>query len=152
VYLAYGAAKIIDYPAYGLQFRPDKAVSQAAITAMLKQGLSYDKQSSDCMVFTAQQLMRLVKLADDLYSLLLAAADTGDVSSPDEAAIVGDLVAANLGLPSLSAASTGPFRICGDTFERVAALGIVPTSLSQPVSIYVSYWSLHLLVNQAASA
>jgi C1A family cysteine protease len=47
VRIAYGAAGIIDrHPAYGLQFRPSRYVMLDNITAMLKQGLSYDKQGS----------------------------------------------------------------------------------------------------------
>uniref|UniRef100_A0A383WMC0 Peptidase C1A papain C-terminal domain-containing protein n=1 Tax=Tetradesmus obliquus TaxID=3088 RepID=A0A383WMC0_TETOB len=126
VRIAYGAAGIIDrHPAYGLQFRPDRSAVKDAVTVMLKQGLSYDKQDTNCLLFTAQQPMRLVKLVDDLYSLSLAAYEAGKAATwLNEAVILGDIVAANLGLPSLSAASKGPFKLCGQTYEMVA--GLVP--------------------------
>lgn len=126
VRIAYGAAGIIDrHPAYGLQFRPDRSAVKDAVTVMLKQGLSYDKQDTNCLLFTAQQPMRLVKLVDDLYSLSLAAYEAGKAATwLNEAVILGDIVAANLGLPSLSADSKGPFKLCGQTYEMVA--GLVP--------------------------
>jgi hypothetical protein len=34
---------------------------------MLKQGLSYDKQDLNCLLFTPRQPMRLLKLMDDLF-------------------------------------------------------------------------------------
>lgn len=99
---------------------------------MLKQGLSYDKQDTNCLLFTAQQPMRLVKLVDDLYSLSLAAYEAGKAATwLNEAVILGDIVAANLGLPSLSAASKGPFKLCGQTYEMVAGLVPLPP---RPVS------------------
>jgi hypothetical protein len=77
--------------------------------------------------------MRLVKLIDDLFSLSLAAFEAGRAAEwLNEAVILGDIVAANLALPSLSAASTGPFKICGQTSERVAVLVPLPP---RPVSL-----------------
>lgn len=133
MHVAYGAAGIIDrYPAYGLQFQPSRSAMFDAITAMLKQGLSYDKQNTSCLLFTPQQPMRLVKLLDSLFSLSLAAYEAGKTAELfKEEVILGDLVAANLGLTSLSAASKGPFRICGQTYQTVAALVPLPP---KPVS------------------
>lgn len=145
--IAYGAAGIVDrYPAYGLEFQPaDRSVTISAVTAMLKQGLRYEEQDSSCVLFTPQQPMRLVKLIDDLYRLSLAAFEASSMTYVlDEAVILGDIVAYNLGLRSLSAASKGPFKICGRTYsELVTALVPLPPRLVSPSPLALAGVPLH---------
>ncbi|WIA36837.1 hypothetical protein OEZ86_008091 [Tetradesmus obliquus] len=127
VKLAYYAAGFLNrYPAYGLQFRPDSSVRKDAVTSKLKQGLSYGKQNSSCLLFKSQQPMRLVKLIDDLYSLAFEAWNAGNPTLLALEVILGGVVAANLGPASLSAASRGPFKLCGQTYDMVTAFVPLP--------------------------
>ncbi|WIA24077.1 hypothetical protein OEZ85_013685 [Tetradesmus obliquus] len=85
-----------------------------------------------CLEYTSDQPTRLIKLADDLTTLALSA-PTASSARLRKADVIVDLVASNLGfMPSLSAASTGPFKLCGKTAQLLSGLllGGPPPKLS----------------------
>ncbi|WIA24084.1 hypothetical protein OEZ85_013692 [Tetradesmus obliquus] len=92
---------------------------------------SSDNSSSDveaqgwrpeCLAYTSDQPIRMLKLADDLTTLALSAPAAGSARLR-KADVIVDLVASNLGfMPSLSAASTGPFRLCGRTAALLSSV------------------------------
>uniref|UniRef100_A0A383V702 Uncharacterized protein n=1 Tax=Tetradesmus obliquus TaxID=3088 RepID=A0A383V702_TETOB len=64
----------------------------------------------------------MLKLADDLATLALSA-PAASSARLRKADVIVDLVASNLGfMPSLSAASTGPFRLCGKTAQLLGSV------------------------------
>jgi hypothetical protein len=81
------------------------------IISKMKPNLAYDTARQGCVLYTPQTPERLVAVAD-----ALAAVDDTAQESIGQARIFADVVASNLGpkhLPNLSAASRGPFRLCG---------------------------------------
>jgi hypothetical protein len=117
VKIAYGAAYVMqpDYT-FALQFHNASTDSRVRMVRQrLKPALALDSTKPDCVLFTPKQAHRLVKLADDLTTLTLVA--PGSTMRLSKANILADIVASNVKyLPSLklfSAASRGPFRVCG---------------------------------------
>jgi hypothetical protein len=134
VKIAYGAAGIISpNPAYGLLFEPDLERHAENIAAAFRERIQIDSADPLCVLYTPSEPLRLIKLVNNLRILSLAVAIAAIAPPLDERTIIGDVVAANLGVPSmsLSAASTGPFRMCGETRNMLAALVPLPT---KPVS------------------
>lgn len=75
-----------------------------------------------CLEYTSDQPIRMLKLADDLATLALSA-PAASSARLRKADVIVDLVASNLGfMPSLSAASTGPFRLCGKTAQLLGSV------------------------------
>lgn len=113
VRVAYGSAYIMqdDYT-FALSFGPNTvAAIEADIVARLQQGLSSDATTPGCMLYKTLDNTRLISLLNDAITLsnLLGSA----LASSD---ILADVVSSNLGyMPVLSAASRGPFRVCGAT-------------------------------------
>jgi hypothetical protein len=102
---------------YAVRFTKSSITARTAqIKAQLKQAvLMNDKGAPGCVVYTPNQPLRLMKLADDLATLAITA------SQPTGRLRKADLVASNLGyLKSLAAASRGSFRLCGKMVQLVA--------------------------------
>jgi hypothetical protein len=96
----------------------------------LKPSLSYDTLKQGCVSYQPRTPERLIALVDMLAAIDEAAPQSVAVGS---ARILADVVASNLGLkhlPSLSAASTGPFRLCGQVVQLVR--GVLPPAASSP--------------------
>ncbi|WIA44571.1 hypothetical protein OEZ86_007296 [Tetradesmus obliquus] len=154
--VAYAAANIMQ-PDYTFALQYTKASLRARATAITHQlkpnlvthistssGNSPNDSSSEvqaqgwrpsCLEYTSDQPIRMLKLADDLATLALSvpAAISARLRKAD---VIVDLVASNLGfMPSLSAASTGPFRLCGKTAQLLSGLllgGQPPKSSPNP--------------------
>jgi hypothetical protein len=110
--MAYGAANIMqpDYT-FALQFnKPDLRTRAADIKQLLNQSLTYDPAKPECVIYTPKKPQRLLQLVDDLVIIAV----TNTTMRIGKADILGGVVASNLGyMRSLSAASTGPFWLCG---------------------------------------
>jgi hypothetical protein len=93
-------------------FALEVSESTSQVQQRIVQALSYPARPG-CLVYSSKQPERLIKLAHDL-SILAA-------SSPELAlSFLADLVASNLGrVRNLSAASRGPFRLCGTSLTQL---------------------------------
>ncbi|KAF6257657.1 hypothetical protein COO60DRAFT_1695321 [Scenedesmus sp. NREL 46B-D3] len=104
--IAYGAAYIMqpDYT-YGLKIPQNVGQVQHRIGL----GLAYSS-TPGCLEFRSAQPVRLIKLADDL-SAVAARSLRGQYDRPQ---LLADVITSNLGVVrDISAASRGPFRLCG---------------------------------------
>uniref|UniRef100_A0A383V630 Peptidase C1A papain C-terminal domain-containing protein n=1 Tax=Tetradesmus obliquus TaxID=3088 RepID=A0A383V630_TETOB len=122
--IAYGSAYIMqsDYT-FALQYAWTSITAQATqIKQRLVQGsLMRDAGTPGCVMYTAPQRIRLVKLTADLTTLAFTAALPA--LHMRKAEVLTELVASNLGhLRSLSAASRGPFKLCGRTVQLLSGV------------------------------
>jgi hypothetical protein len=129
--MAYAAANIMqpDYT-FALQYnRASMSARSSLISRKLKTNLSREPPSAEalgweperCLVYTSETPTRLLKLADDINTLALAA--PAAKLRLRKADIIVDLVASNLGfMKNLNAASKGPFRLCGKTAQLLSDL------------------------------
>jgi hypothetical protein len=109
--MAYGAANIMqpDYT-FALQFNKHDLRIRAAEIKQLLRSLAYDPARPECVLYTPKKPQWLLQPVDDLVVIAVTTTTMG-IGNAD---ILGDVVASDLGyLRSLSAASTGPFRLCG---------------------------------------
>lgn len=105
------------------QYTRATITSQAAVIKQrIKQGsLMRDVSTSGCVLYTAKQPLRLIKLTADLTTLAFTAAL--NALHMRKAEVVSELVTSNLGhLRSLSAASRGPFKLCGRTAQLLSSV------------------------------
>jgi hypothetical protein len=127
IHIAYGSAGLLSNDVYALRFGLDVLPRGLEVARMLQQGMTYDSNSDNCLLFTAQQPMRMIRLLDDLFTLALAAVENRKTTALlREEDIIGELVAANLGSSSLFAASTGPFRLCGKISKILESVLTLP--------------------------
>ncbi|WIA33138.1 hypothetical protein OEZ86_006289 [Tetradesmus obliquus] len=127
--VAYGVACIMqpDYT-FALQFGPASAAERsAAASNRLLPSIANDPAHRDCVIYKPQQPQRLAKLADELTTMAVtytqAQLGAGD--------ILASIVASNLHLKrNMSAASKGPFTICGAAARLIKAAQ--PSSPSPP--------------------
>uniref|UniRef100_A0A383W5T9 Peptidase C1A papain C-terminal domain-containing protein n=1 Tax=Tetradesmus obliquus TaxID=3088 RepID=A0A383W5T9_TETOB len=118
--VAYGVACIMqpDYT-FALQFGPASAAERsAAASNRLLPSIANDPAHRDCVIYKPQQPQRLAKLADELTTMAVtytqAQLGAGD--------ILASIVASNLHLKrNMSAASKGPFTICGAAARLIKA-------------------------------
>lgn len=127
--VAYGAANIMqpDYT-FALQFNKASMTARAAdILQLLKPSLAYDLDNPGCVMYSARRFQRLLQFVDDLVTISL----TSTTVRLSKADILADIVASNVGyLRSLSAASKGPFRLCGKTVQLLSTILPPPSSPS----------------------
>jgi hypothetical protein len=87
--------------------------------------LSADPSKPGCMLYRPRQAQRLLGFLDDLGTLVEASMNNFGRRQAAEltTSVLADVVASNLGFVSkLSAASKGPFRVCGETAELLQQL------------------------------
>lgn len=100
--------------------------SASARTSLIKQRLKQatlviDASTPGCVRYSPKYLLRLIKLADDLANL--AVSPSNPALRMRKADVLGEVVASNLGAQhKLSAATKGPFRLCGKTAQLVLSL------------------------------
>jgi hypothetical protein len=132
--MAYGAANIMqpDYT-FALEYNAASMAARAwQVVRRLQPGTTNISSSATAdewrfgyLAYTPKTPLRLAKLAVDLS--VLAATALSSAVRLRKADILTDLVASNLGyLPSLSAASTGPFRLSGKTAHMLSSV-LLPT-------------------------
>jgi hypothetical protein len=119
--IAYAAAYIMppEYT-YALQFGPTSAAAKASnAKQQLRQGtiVADTAGTADCVWYQAQTPLRLVVL----HELLSTLANAATTAIPDPAAILSDLLAANLGYVRDLAAANATFRVCGNAREILTA-------------------------------
>jgi hypothetical protein len=108
---------------FALQYQRASTTAQAAqVKQKLAQGsLTRVAGIEGCVLYTAQQRMRLIKLTADLATLAFTSAIPA--LHMRKAEVLTELVAANLGhLRNLSAASKGPFRLCGRAAQLLSSV------------------------------
>jgi hypothetical protein len=129
--IAYGAAYVMQpVNTFALQYKADMMARAAQIEQRFRTALKYDATKPGCLLYTAKQPQRLLKLADDSTTLADAAASALHVQGVSKADVLADVVASNLGYTgSLSAASKRPFRLCGKTVQLLSSL-LLPQSPS----------------------
>lgn len=89
------------------------ALQRSELVARLQQGLFKDAASAGCALYSTQVNSRLIKLLSDAVTLSILSPPATALAASD---ILADFVSSNLGyMPVLSAASKGPFRVCGAT-------------------------------------
>ncbi|WIA38518.1 hypothetical protein OEZ86_001839 [Tetradesmus obliquus] len=109
--VAYGAAYIMQ-PDYTFALEIKESTTQ--VQQRFTQALTYPAKPG-CVQYSPKQPERLLKLADDLTTLALAA--QVPVSLPQ---VLTDLVTGKLGrVRNISAATRGPFRLCGKYLGQV---------------------------------
>jgi hypothetical protein len=128
VNIAYGSAGLMQSnDVYALQYGLDVQARGLSVARLLQQGMTYDSKFDRCLLYTAQQPIRMIKLLDDLYTLSLAAFENRKITTfLREDDIIGELVAANLG-SSMSVISTGPFRLCGKVSTMLESVLTLPS-------------------------
>jgi hypothetical protein len=128
---------------FALQYKKANMNARSSIVSRkLKPNLSRSSSSievlgwkPECLSYTSNTPTRLLTLANDLNTLALTA--PAAKFRLRKADIIVDLVASNLGfMKSLSAPSTGPFRLCGKTAQLLSDLllngGTPPTPSPTP--------------------
>uniref|UniRef100_A0A383WEQ7 Peptidase C1A papain C-terminal domain-containing protein n=1 Tax=Tetradesmus obliquus TaxID=3088 RepID=A0A383WEQ7_TETOB len=128
--VAYGSAFTMqpDYT-FALQFNKASTTQRVAdIQQRLKLDLTYDPTATRYILYTPRRSQRLLQLVQDLVILSTTVIN----NRPRKADIVADVVASNLRfVRSLSAASTGPFRLCGRTVQLLSDI-ILPPARPSP--------------------
>jgi hypothetical protein len=92
----------------------------ADIKQKMQPDLASNPNTAGCILYTPKQPQRLLKLVQDLGIL---ATTLSMAARPRKADILADVLASNLGLvrgQGLSAASNGPFRLCGRTVQLLS--------------------------------
>jgi hypothetical protein len=124
---------------YALRFGPAKLEARIdeALTALQRGEWVVDPTDGSCLLFTPQQPLRLLKLLD-----YLAAAAGAANAGLGSAEILADIVSSNLGLlPDLSAATTGPMKLCGSTAAQFKPLTYSCEPLGSEEAPYSVGWS-----------
>jgi hypothetical protein len=104
-------------PDYTFALKVSETVAQ--VQQRFAQALSYPSKPG-CLQYSPKQPERLVKLADDLTTLFASVSGSPLAHSQ----MLADLVTSNLGrVRRLSAASRGPFRLCGSNMTRLLKQG-----------------------------
>jgi hypothetical protein len=118
---------------FALQYKADITARATQIKQRFKTALKYDATKPGCLLYTAKQPQRLLKLADEITTLADAAASVSHEEGLSKADVLADVVASNLLYArSLSAASKGPFRLCGKMVQLLSSLLSEQSSSPRP--------------------